>query len=115
MLKFNPKKIFALRGIEKTTAFLVKIGMSYSTASRYLKSNSQLVKIKDIERLCVALNCTPNDLFEWKMGNDTVLPETHSLNNLQTVGKAKNLQELVKDIPSDKLRLIESLLNELKG
>lgn len=115
MLNFNPKNIFAKRGIEKTTAFLVgKLGMDYSTASRFLKTKSRFVKISDIGKLCVALNCTPNDLFEWKPDANTVLPETHSLNALEKREQTKNLQELVKDIPSHKLALIEQLLNELK-
>jgi DNA-binding Xre family transcriptional regulator len=114
MLKFNPKNVFLRRGIEKTTAFLVKLGMDYSTASRYLKSKSQFVKIKDIERLCVALNCTPNDLFEWKADANTVLPETHSLNALNRGERTKSAREILKDIPSDKLALVESVLDELK-
>ncbi len=115
MLLFNPKKIFLQRGIEKTTGFLVKIGFSYSTASRFLKSKSRFVKIRDIERLCIALNCTPNDLFEWQADAKSVLPENHSLNALEKSGQTKNLRELVKDIPSDKLKLIENLLEELKS
>lgn len=114
MLKFNPKKVFALRGIEKTTNFLVKIGFSYPQASAFLKSESRFVKIRDIERLCLALNCTPNDLFEWQADNEAVLPENHSLKALSKSGEAKNLQELIKDIPSDRLALVESLLDELK-
>lgn len=114
MLKFNPKNIFLLRGIEKTTAFLVRLGMDYSTASRFLKSKSQFVKIKDIEKLCIALNCTPNDLFEWKPDSNTVLPETHSLNALDKGDKVKKLQQIVKDIPADKLMEIEGLLDGLK-
>jgi DNA-binding Xre family transcriptional regulator len=115
MLKFNLKKIFALRGIEKTTAFLVNLGMSYPAASRYLKPNRQTIRIGDIENLCVALNCTPNDLFEWKPDQKTALPEAHSLNALKKGDKQKNLRELVKDIPSEKLSLIEDLLSDLKS
>ena len=114
MLTFNPKNIFLLRGIEKTTAFLVRLGMDYSTASRFFKSKSQFVKVKDIEKLCIALNCTPNDLFEWNPSSETVLPETHSLNALNKGDKVKKLQQIVKDIPADKLTEIEGLLNELK-
>lgn len=114
MLNFNPKNIFSLRGIEKTTAFLVRLGMDYSTASRFLKSKSQFVKIKDIEKLCIALNCTPNDLFEWHADANTILPETHSLKRLEKTSETKNLQQLIKDVPSDKLGQIEDLLNGLK-
>lgn len=114
MLKFNPKNVFSLRGIEKTTAFLVKLGMGYPTASRFLKSKSQFVKVRDIEKLCVALNCTPNDLFEWQADANKTLPETHSLNALHRGGTTKNLQQMIKDVPADKLALVESLLDELK-
>ena len=114
MLLFNPKKVFALRGIQKTTNYLVTMGFSYVKASSFLKSKSQFVKIKDIERLCVALNCTPNDLFEWKADNNAVLPENHSLNALDKGGQTKNLQQMIKDVPSDKLALVENLLNGLK-
>jgi DNA-binding Xre family transcriptional regulator len=115
MLTFNPKNTLSLRGIEKTTAFLVRLGMDYSTASRFLKSTSQFVKIRDIENLCVALNCTPNDLFEWKPDESAVLPESHSLRALEKQERTKHLQEIVKDIPSDKLAMVEKLLNELKS
>lgn len=116
MLSFNPKNILSIRGIEKTTAFLVaRLGMDYSTASRFLKSKSRFVKVSDIEKLCIALNCTPNDLFEWKPDAEQVLPETHSIRALEKHEKTKALQDIVKDIPSDKLALIEQLLNELKA
>lgn len=113
MLKFNPKKMMAMRGIEKTTAFLVNLGMGYPAASVFLKSKSQSVKINTIEKLCLALNCTPNDLFEWTPDKNTVVPESHSLFALEKSG-SQSIQQLVKDIPSDKLKLIESLLEELK-
>ena len=106
--------MFLQRGIEKTTAFLVNLGLDYSTASRFLKSKSQFVKVRDIERLCIALNCTPNDLFEWQADANAILPETHSLRRLEKNHEAKNLQQLIKDVPSDKLAQVESLLNELK-
>ncbi|MCD9187237.1 MAG: helix-turn-helix transcriptional regulator [Pyrinomonadaceae bacterium] len=115
MLKFNPKKVFAMRGIEKATNFLVRLGFSYPKASSFLESKSRFVQIKDIERLCIKLNCTPNDLFEWKPDANTVLPDSHALNALLNTGENKNLQQLVKDIPAEKLKLIENLLAELKS
>lgn len=115
MLKFNPKRIFELRGIEKPVGFLVKLGFDYPQASRFLKAEMPMIKIKHIERLCVALNCTPNDLFEWKADANTVLPDAHSLNALDKGAAAKSLQQIVKDVPSDRLAEIESLVNQLKS
>lgn len=114
MLKFNLKNILGLRGIEKPIGFLVKTGLDYPIAHKLLKAENASLRISHIQKLCVDLNCTPNDLFEWKPDANTVLPEGHSLNALNKNAGAKNLQEMVKDIPSDKLALIEALFNELK-
>ncbi|CAN5392224.1 hypothetical protein BH10ACI1_BH10ACI1_07120 [soil metagenome] len=115
MLKFNPKRIFGLRGIEQPVGFLVKMGFNYPQASKFLNRDNPMIKLRHIERLCIALNCTPNDLFEWRKDTDTVLPETHSLNALDKGEKMSNLRQMVKDIPSDKLAEIERLMNELKN
>lgn len=111
MLKYRPEKMMEMRGIQKKTAFLVNLGMSYPAASRFLNYETQSVNIRILEKLCIALNCTPSDFFEWTPDNNSVVPENHSLYSLD---KKKSLQELVKDIPSDKLKLVESLLEELK-
>ncbi|CAN5468511.1 hypothetical protein BH10ACI1_BH10ACI1_24610 [soil metagenome] len=115
MLKFNPKRIFALRGVEKRSGFLVRLGFSYPQATQFLKSGNPSVKVRHIEQLCIALNCTPNDLFEWKPDTNTVLPDAHSLNTLDKGAAAKSLQQMVKDIPSERLAEIENLLEGLKG
>lgn len=111
MLLYRPEKMMDMRGIQKKTAFLVGLGMTYPAASRYLKTEMQLVNLDTMEKICIALNCTPSDLFEWRPDKNTVVPENHSLNTLE---KKKSLQEMVKDIPSDKLKLVENLLNQLK-
>ena len=116
MLKFNVKRAFALRGIERMTGFLVKLGMTYPRASRFLKTESGLIKIKDIERLCVALNCTPNDLFEWlPEASKTILPETHSLNALRKTKETPPLQQMLRDVPSDRLGELEEFIEQLKS
>ena len=115
MLKFNPKRIFELRGIEKPVGFLVKLGFDYPQASRFLQARSPMLKIRHIERLCVALNCTPNDLFEWSAGKDEFLPDAHSLKILEKDASAKSLREMVKDVPSDRLAELEALVEQLKS
>jgi DNA-binding Xre family transcriptional regulator len=114
MLRFNPHRIFALRGINSPTAFLVNLGFRYPQASKFLKGSYEMVKTRHVEKLCVALNCTPNDLYEWTPDAKTVLPESHSLNRLDKGAGMKQMRDLLKDIPSDKLELIAGLLEELK-
>lgn len=113
MLKFNPKQMFLMRGIEKTTNFLVRLGYSYPTASKFLKSKSSFVKLKDIEKMCLALNCTPNDLFEWQPDTNSTVAESHALYALKKE-QQMSVRQLVKDLPVEKLSKLHEFIDELK-
>jgi len=115
MLIFNPKKIFALRGIENPTGFLAKNGINRSTASRVLNYRESYVRIEYIEKICVLLNCTPGDLFEWKPDSKTQIAENHALNTIRKHGEDKSFSELVKDIPVEKLKDLETILEDLRS
>ncbi|MBK8465460.1 MAG: helix-turn-helix domain-containing protein [Chloracidobacterium sp.] len=73
--------------------------------------NYQIGSIKpfQIETLCTALNCTPNDLFEWREDNKTVIPEGHALRSL----KKSNNHLALRDIPADKLEKLGEMLAQL--
>jgi DNA-binding Xre family transcriptional regulator len=114
MLVFNPKTIFSLRGIGNPTEFLAKNGINRSTASKMLNGHMTTIKTAYVEKICVLLNCTPGDLFEWQAGSKTAIPENHSLNTLRRYGASKSFSELVKDIPVEKLGKLEELLDEMR-
>ena len=115
MLKFNLKRMLRLRGVERPVRFMIRAGFEYPTAHKLLEGTPVSLRIDHIKKLCVALNCTPNELFEWHSDATTVLPENHSLKALiRDTSDTKSLQEMFKDIPADKLALIETILNELK-
>ena len=82
MLTFNPKRIMAMRGIEKVFNYLHKNGFGRSTAYHIANEAVFSIKIEQISKLCVLLNCTPNELFEWYPDTQTVLPENHALKAL---------------------------------
>ena len=114
MLKFDPRRVFGLRGIRKDLTFLMKNGVGRSTASNLLNFNVAYVKIEHLEKLCLLLRCTPNDLFDWKPPKDTVIDDAHPLNSLKRVSKPKDLADMVSYIPLEKLEQIEGLLNQLR-
>lgn len=115
MLIFRLSRIFALRGIDKPFAYLVKIGFSRATASNLLNDRLIQVKVGHLETLCRALNCAPNDLFEWTPTEGRSVPENHPLNSLKREKAPARLSQIVKDIPVEKLHMIEELLNQLKN
>lgn len=115
MLIFKLSRIFALRGIDKPFAYLVRLGFSRATASNLLNDRVINVKIRHVETICGALNCTPNDLFEWTPAEGRPLAENHPLNSLKREKTPARLSQIVKDIPVDKLHMVEELLNQLKN
>ena len=113
MLIFNPKRIFGLRGIERPNNFLVRNGFTAMIASRLLANGLPHVKVGNVGRLCELLNCTPNDLFDWKPAANTTLPENHALKTLVREDPV-HLTELLKDIPAEKLADLHAMIDELR-
>lgn len=115
MLKFYPNRIMAMRGIEKMFGFLRKNGFVPSTANFMVKGAAFSIKVDHIEKLCIALNCTPNDLFNWYPDPKNPLPENHALYAIKRENPVgTNLKELLLNVPPDKLPEIENLLEGLK-
>ena len=113
MLIYNLRRVFALRGIVQPYKFLVDNGIPSASATNMLRNYPIVFKVKSLEKLCVALNCTPNDLFEWRDGKDTPLPENHSLNTLRREA-ARKISEMVGDLPLEKMKEVEDFLESLR-
>lgn len=114
MLIFNPERVFALRGIAGKVGYLVRQGLSYPLARRLIEGDGLSVRFKNVELLCVLLNCTPNDLFEWRPTEKDQVGENHALNQLKRAALSPDLQQLIKDIPADKFEEVAALLQEMK-
>ena len=80
------------------------------TATNLVTQKAAAPKIEHIETLCRALNCTPNDLYEWIP--DDSLPENHQLNTLQR-DKIVKLNNLMNEISLEKLADVEKFLKDM--
>lgn len=113
MLMLNLKKVLRLRGVEKHYNFLVELGFVPATARVLLQGGSSVIKYESLERLCVALNCTPNDLFEWTPETAHNVAATHSLNSMKKTDEP-DVSELLGEIPLEKFGQIREILQNLK-
>ncbi|CAN5587913.1 hypothetical protein BH10ACI1_BH10ACI1_08850 [soil metagenome] len=114
MLYFNIRRLLDLRGIDKPYAFLVKNGFVSQTATNMINNQVGHIKPQQMEKLCLLLNCTPNDLFDWRPDKNMVVPDNHALRSL-TKEKSSSITEMVKDLPVEKLGQLEALVNNLKN
>ncbi len=75
----NIVPILKIRKITTPFAYLLKLGISSASVNKMLSGKSVQINFKQLTSLCVALNCTPNDLFALR---EMSLPEQHQLNKL---------------------------------
>jgi len=113
MLKYNIKTLLSARGITKPLAHLTKAGITYQMAHLLVANKVAAIKPAVIEKLCVHLNCTPNDLMEWTPEENTIT-KNHPLESLQRKQLPAQLQNIMQDIPVSKLKEFENKMLEVK-
>ena len=64
MIKLKVKEILEAKG--KTKYWLYKqLGMSYQNFNKMINNETKSIRYENIETICLLLDCTPNDLFEF--------------------------------------------------
>ena len=97
MLSLNVKRVMRLRGVENQRSLLDDLEFAPATARRLLAGDVLRIELEDLEKLCIALKCTPNDLLDWTP------PES-----LEANASGQALHKLTHD-PEDITRLLGSL------
>lgn len=114
MIKFTIPEMLKLRLINNPVSFLVKNGFPRQTAYRICSGKFKNLTAKQLEKLCLALKCTPNDIIEWTPDDQKLLESNPPLAKLVKVSIPYELRDLAKDIPFDKLHDFNLKLQELK-
>jgi len=112
MLKFNFKRIFKARDIERPYSYLVKHGFSPNIATRIANENIKTVNLRNIEMLCQLWQCTPNDLLEWIPDKYSVDATTHPMRDLVRNESTVNIKDILNTIPIAQLAEVEKFIKE---
>lgn len=105
----NLAPILKTRNITQPMAFLIKIGLNNVTAHKMLKETSVQVNYNQLTKLCLHLNCTPNDLFVLR---DMQLPDSHALHALKTVEEASKSTTINEWLAGKTMAEVEELLKK---
>ena len=71
MVRLNVQALLDKKG--KTRYWLYKqLGMSYQNFKNMIDNKTQSIRYDRIERLCLLLDCTPNELFEFDLDRESV-------------------------------------------
>lgn len=98
MLKLNAKPLFAAKAIDKPNAFLRNNGFGTDTASDIVTGKVRRLSFDRLEKLCLVLNCTPHDIFEWEPDASLVDPKKYELSKLIKEKKVVVLSEELRGL-----------------
>ncbi|MCD6065774.1 MAG: Cro/C1-type DNA-binding domain [Bacteroidetes bacterium] len=110
MLSLNLLPVLRARGVERPFTFLVKAGFPPYTAHNLLSSKTVTFQLRNIEKLCMVLNCTPDELLVWTPNKNQLITDTHPLTKLRNKNPDYNWQDTIKTIPLDQLRELVSII-----
>lgn len=114
MLYFNIKRVMQLRGIGEPYKMLIKNGFVPATARKLVKNELRRVDLDVIEKLCLALNCTPNDLFAWQPSSAQANPDAQALIKLKR-DQQQDLAKLLGSLPIEKFEEVAGIIQNLNS
>ena len=112
MLFYNFDRIFKARAIDKPFSFLKSYGFSSSFSSKVKQNQIGRLNSRELERLCLCLKCTPNDLMEWKPDSDVVIDEEHPIYKLHRPEALTDMTRLLNSIPLEKVEEINQIIQQ---
>ena len=112
MLNYNFNRIFKARGIEKPHAYLRKAGFSVNFATKIKNNNIKRIELKELEKLCLLLRCTPNDFMEWTPESNTDISDKHPMNKLKKPEQEVDFVKTLNEVPIGQLEELERILKE---
>ena len=112
MLKLNISRVLALKGIDNSYSFLKAHGYKHNKAYHLSRSLTQKIDLNNLEDICLSLNCTPNDLFEWTPSKPETDIEGHALQSIRRKDAAVGLVKLVQGLPVEQMDEIERMILE---
>ncbi len=108
MLLLDIPRILAEKGIANPKKFLIGLGFYPQAATAILRGKRVRIDRDQIEKMCVALHCTPNELFSWQPGDATV-EAGHPMRALIRE-KQPPITDLLLGLSPEKLEAVRALI-----
>lgn len=112
MLLLDIKRVCAEKGVGNPNAFMKGIGFNPWVITDILARRRVRLDYGQIEKLCLALRCTPNDLFEWQP--TAGIDASHPMQGLVR-GNKPGIPELLRGLSGEKLEQVRALMMELQN
>ncbi len=112
MIRYNFDRVFKARGIERPFSYLRQAGFSDNFATKVKNNRVVRLNLKELEKLCLVLRCTPNDFCEWIKEKDTQVDSDHPINLIKRSDKVVDIIKTLNTVPLGQLDEIEGIIKE---
>jgi len=89
--------------IQNHYTFLCKNGFSPFLVSRLLNQKTKSISNANLEKLCLLLHCTPNDLYVWSGTKTMQNNSDHPLSKLIPIRRKLPIMETIRKLPLQKV------------
>ena len=111
---FLNAKFFALnKGISNPVRFLMAKGFSQKSARLHLSRRVQRLTLKQLEKLCLALHCTPNDILGWQNRGEVLEGQSHPLEQLIPVPEDKIPLDKLANLSAEQRRQVYAMIKAM--
>ena len=115
MLSFDIARICAERGINNASLWLREQAFRSNYITTILrKKPSVRLSLQQIEKICLALHCTPNELFSWMPDAGKPVAPNHQMHALVRNNKP-SIPDLMRSLPAEQLEQVRELMMQLKS
>jgi DNA-binding Xre family transcriptional regulator len=110
MLILDLIRVMENKEIQNPNQFLIKSGFTRHTTFRLLNNKMATVSYKSLEKLCLLLNCTIDDLFTWHPDAHTLQPEKQQLHKLTNRKHNGPITAKLKNLSQEQLEQVRDLV-----
>lgn len=114
MLYFNFARIFELKGIKRPFSYLTSLGYSTSNAGKITTGRIYQINTDRIEKICLDLNCTPNDILDFRPNPNNHLPDDHALHSLTKTELSKEINAKINTLSIEKIEQIHDIIKNME-
>ncbi len=112
MLNYNFTRVFKARGVERPYSLLTHAGLGSGLATRMKSNRVRIIRLETLEKVCLLLHCTPNDLMEWIPEKGNIDQDQPLKQLLKTQNKVIDITRSLNSLSLEKLEEIDKFIDE---
>ena len=116
MLKFKLKQVLLAQGKKNPQAWLQKFcNINQSKAHNLINNKQKSIAFEDLSKICMVLECSPNDLFWWDNSSKMKVADFHPcITKLSIPSKDSNWTDRIEGLNPERVDALRLFMEQLE-